>query len=89
MYQRLELNRTLKEKLDKEIPVINVVAVTGTTEQSAVDPVTAIVDLREKFRTKVIVRPIKTNSPSLSPLPSPSLSPSSSSSSSSSLLSLL
>ena len=49
----LDLNLILKEKLDKEIPVITVVAVTGTTEQGAVDPVTAIVHLREKFRMKV------------------------------------
>jgi len=49
----LDLNRKLKEKLDKEIPVITVAAITGTTEQSAVDPVNAIVHLREKFRTKV------------------------------------
>ena len=49
----LDLNRKLKEKLDKEIPVITVVAITGTTEQSAVDPVNAIVHLRGKFRTKV------------------------------------
>ena len=49
----LDLNRKLKEKLDKEIPVITVVAITGTTEQSAVDPVNAIVHLRRTFRTKV------------------------------------
>ena len=49
----LDLNRKLKEKMDKEIPVITVVAITGTTEQSAVDPVNAIVHLRGKFRTKV------------------------------------
>ena len=49
----LDLNCKLKEKLDKEIPVITVVAITGTTEQSAVDPVNAIVHLRRKFRTKV------------------------------------
>ena len=52
-YEILDLNRTLKEKLDKEIPVITVVAVTGTTEQGAVDPVTAVVYSREKFRMKV------------------------------------
>ena len=49
----LDLKRTLKEKLDKQIPVITVVAITGSTEQSAVDPVNAIVHLRGKFRTKV------------------------------------
>ena len=52
-YEILDLNRILKEKLDKEIPVITVVAVTGTTEQGAVDSVTAVVYLREKFRMKV------------------------------------
>ena len=48
MYQHLELNRT-KERMDREMPVITVVAVTGTTEQSAVDPVTANVHLRERL----------------------------------------
>ena len=52
-YEILDLNRILKDKLDKEIPVITVVAVTGTTEQGAVDPVTAVVYSREKFRMKV------------------------------------
>ena len=52
-YGILDLNRILQEKLDKEIPVITVVAVTGTTEQGAVDPVTAVVYSREKFRMKV------------------------------------
>lgn len=49
----LELERILKEKLDNEIPVITVVSVMGTTEESAVDPLTEILELRKKFRTKV------------------------------------
>lgn len=48
-----DLKRILKEKLEQKIPVITVVGVAGTTEESAVDPVTAIVDLRQKFRMKV------------------------------------
>lgn len=54
-----ELKRILKEKLAQEIPVITVVAVMGTTEESAVDPVTAVVDLREKFRRKVWINNLK------------------------------
>lgn len=49
----LELERTLKDKLKHNIPVITVLAVMGTTEESAVDPLTEILDLRQKFRTKV------------------------------------
>lgn len=49
----LELERILKEKLDNEIPVITVVSVMGTTEESAVDPLTEILELRKQFRTKV------------------------------------
>lgn len=47
-----ELERILKEKLDNEIPVITVVSVMGTTEESAVDPLTEILELRKQFRTK-------------------------------------
>lgn len=49
----LELKRILQEKLEKEIPVITVVSVMGTTEESAVDPLTEILEMRQKFRTKV------------------------------------
>lgn len=49
----LELKRILQEKLDNEIPVITVVSVMGTTEESAVDPLTEILELRKQFRTKV------------------------------------
>lgn len=48
-----ELERTLKEKLKHNIPVITVLAVMGTTEESAVDPLAEILDFREKFRKKV------------------------------------
>ena len=47
------MKRILKEKLDNEIPIIAVVSVMGTTEESAVDPLTEILELRQKFRTKV------------------------------------
>lgn len=52
-HQFSELEKTLKQKLKHNIPVITVLAVMGTTEESAVDPLTEILDLREKFRTKV------------------------------------
>ncbi|XP_068718076.1 uncharacterized protein [Montipora capricornis] len=45
-----DLRRVLKVKKEKEIPVISVVAIMGTTEESAVDPLTDILDLRDKFR---------------------------------------
>lgn len=43
----------MQEKLKNEIPVITVLSVMGTTEESAVDPLAAILELREKFRAKV------------------------------------
>ncbi|XP_022786520.1 uncharacterized protein LOC111326721 [Stylophora pistillata] len=47
-----DLERILQQKLENEIPVITVVSVMGTTEESAMDPLTAILELREKFRAK-------------------------------------
>lgn len=46
----------LRSKLDKclknKIPVMNVVAVIGSTEESAVDPLTDILKLRDEYRKK-------------------------------------
>ena len=47
-----ELKVRLQEKLDSEIPVIAVVAVMGSTEESAVDPIKEMYDLREEFKVK-------------------------------------
>ncbi|XP_074620778.1 uncharacterized protein LOC141879398 isoform X2 [Acropora palmata] len=44
-----DLTRILTLKLEKEIPVISVVAIMGTTEESAVDPLTEVLNIREKF----------------------------------------
>ena len=53
MHYVSDLKRVLEEKLEQEIPVITVVSVMGTTEESAVDPLTEILDLRKKFGKKV------------------------------------
>ena len=57
----------MQQKLENEIPVITVVSVMGTTEESAMDPLTAILELREKFRAKVHL--IEQNEPSLQQIP--------------------
>ena len=36
-----------------EIPVLAVVCIIGSTEESAVDPIADVVDLRNKFKRKV------------------------------------
>ncbi len=41
---------TLQGCLQKRVPVIAVVAVIGSTEESAVDPLVAILDVREQYR---------------------------------------
>jgi glutamate/tyrosine decarboxylase-like PLP-dependent enzyme len=46
------LERELKDCSDKCIPIIAVVAVMGSTEESAVDPLAGILELRERFRKK-------------------------------------
>lgn len=43
--------------MELKIPVITVVSVMGTTEESAVDPLTDILDLRDKFRQRVSIEP--------------------------------
>jgi len=55
----LDLNRVLTEKMEQEIPIITVVSVMGTTEESAVDPLTEILDLKQEFRKKVSVVPFQ------------------------------
>jgi glutamate/tyrosine decarboxylase-like PLP-dependent enzyme len=45
-----ELRKQLDECLEKKIPVMQVVAVMGTTEESAVDPLDEIVAIRDEYR---------------------------------------
>jgi glutamate/tyrosine decarboxylase-like PLP-dependent enzyme len=47
-----ELKKKLDACLDRKQPVISVIAVMGSTEESAVDPLRAIIDLRKEYRTK-------------------------------------
>ena len=47
-----EFRAQLDECLTRRIPVSQVVAVTGTTEEGAVDPVCDILDLRAEYRAK-------------------------------------
>ena len=47
-----ELKKKLDKCLEDKQPVIAVVAVIGSTEESAVDPLRAIIKLRTKYRTK-------------------------------------
>ena len=47
------MKRVLAEKMQQEIPVITVAVVMGTTEESAVDPLTDVLDLRDEFRKQV------------------------------------
>jgi len=49
----LELRNILKDKLANQIPVISVVAILGTTEQSAVDPLADILEIRADMRSRV------------------------------------
>lgn len=46
------LEQHLQKCVDKKQPVTTVIAVIGTTEESAVDPLADILQLREKFRQK-------------------------------------
>ena len=48
-----ELEKSLERCLKEKIPVLSLVVIIGTTEESAVDPVTDIMKIREKFREKV------------------------------------
>lgn len=47
------LKNTLEKHLEKEIPVVAVVAVMGTTEESSIDPLTEILKIRKDFSKKV------------------------------------
>ncbi|WP_052444663.1 pyridoxal-dependent decarboxylase [Flammeovirga sp. OC4] len=47
-----DLEKQLQECLEKKQPVLTVIAVIGSTEESAVDPLQEILALREKFRKK-------------------------------------
>ena len=46
------LRRVLQDCLDTKRPILEVVAVIGSTEESAVDPLADIVELRDEFRKK-------------------------------------
>ncbi len=47
-----ELDKELARALVDRVPVVSVIAVIGSTEESAVDPLRPILDLREKYRTQ-------------------------------------
>ena len=53
MYFLTDLKVILTEKMQREIPIITVVPVMGTTEEGAVDPLTEILDLKDEFRKQV------------------------------------
>ena len=43
------LKKILEEKMSSEIPVISVISIMGTTEESAVDPLEDILTIRENL----------------------------------------
>ncbi len=45
-----ELNSKLQECLEKRIPVLGVVMVMGSTEESSIDPLADLLEIREEFR---------------------------------------
>lgn len=47
-----ELRKHLDNCLQQKIPVMNVVCIIGTTEESAVDPLKEVLEVREEYRTK-------------------------------------
>ena len=49
----LVLEDILNKHLEKQIPVVTVVAVMGTTEESSIDPLTDILKIRKDFSKKV------------------------------------
>ena len=49
----IELRAELTKCLTEQIPVLMVVAVLGSTEESAIDPLSEICDMREEFANKV------------------------------------
>lgn len=52
----LELRERLQKCVDGAIPVISVTAVIGSTEESAIDPLTEVLDIREEFKRKVGIK---------------------------------
>jgi len=46
-----ELRKILLEKMHNEIPVISVISIMGTTEESAVDPLEDVFDIRKELST--------------------------------------
>ena len=57
LFNFIVLKNILEKHLEKEIPVVAVVAVMGTTEESAIDPLTEILKIRKDFSKKVRDRP--------------------------------
>ena len=47
-----KLRGELQKHLDEEQPVYAVVAVIGTTEEGAVDPLDKVIELRDEFKEK-------------------------------------
>ncbi|MGI8951003.1 MAG: pyridoxal-dependent decarboxylase [Chitinophagaceae bacterium] len=47
-----DLRKQLDNCLNKKIPLMNVVAIIGTTEESAVDPLKCVLEVRNEYRTK-------------------------------------
>ena len=47
----LGLKKILLEKMHNEIPVISVISIMGTTEESAVDPLEDIFEIRKELST--------------------------------------
>jgi glutamate/tyrosine decarboxylase-like PLP-dependent enzyme len=47
-----QLQKSLDLCLEKKIPIMNVVAIIGTTEESAVDPLADILNMRDEYRQK-------------------------------------
>lgn len=45
------LKKILQEKMHNEIPVISVISIMGTTEESAVDPLEDIFEIRKELST--------------------------------------
>ncbi|EDO26960.1 predicted protein, partial [Nematostella vectensis] len=48
----LRLRDLLEDKLANKVPVVSVIAILGTTEESAVDPLTDVIELRNEMRMR-------------------------------------
>lgn len=55
----LVLKDILEKHLSRQIPVLAVVAVMGTTEESSIDPLTDILGMRKDFSKKVKIGKLK------------------------------